>query len=177
VTKMRRWTKEEKDFLFEFAPGHSRKEVYSEYVMRFGENRSFCSIVDRMKYYKIKTGSDGRFKKGDINLRTVKIGTERVGDHGFIEIKVALPNKWRKKHRVIYENHYNVKLNHRDFVIFLDNDKTNFDIENLVLVTVRELFFINKNFDFDNATTELRKSMIALAKANVKLIDVKKNRK
>lgn len=174
---MRRWTKEEKDFLFEFAPGHSRKEVYSEYVMRFGENRSFCAIVDRMKYYGIKTGSDGRFKKGDINPRTAELGAERMGDHGFIEVKVEHPNKWKKKHRVIYENYYNVKLNHRDFVVFLDNDKRNFSIENLELVTVRELFFINKNFDFDNATTELRKSMIALAKAKVKLMDVKKNMK
>lgn len=174
---MHRWTKEEIDFIYKFAPGHSRKEVYSEYVIRFGENRSFCSIVDRMKYYGIKTGSDGRFKKGDINLRTLKIGAERVGDHGFIEIKVANPNKWKKKHRVIYEDYHNVKLNHRDFVIFLDNDKRNFDIENLALVTVSELFFINKNFDFDNATTELRKSMIALAKAKVKLIDIKKDRR
>ena len=45
------------------------------------------------------------------------------------------------------------------------------------MITSRELFFINKNFDFDNATTELRKSMIALAKANVKLTDAKRSRK
>jgi hypothetical protein len=174
---MRRWTIEEKKFLFEFAPGHSRKEIYSEYVIRFGKNRSFDAVVDKIKRLHIKNGIDRRFKKGHISPTTSAVGSERIDIGGFIEIKVANPNKWKKKHRVIYEDYHNVKLNHRDFVIFLDNDKRNFDIENLALVTDRELFFINKNFDFENATTELRKSMIALAKANVRLMDVKKNRK
>ncbi len=174
---MIKWTKEEIDFLFEFAPGHSRKETYSEYVRRFGEKRGFNAVVDKMKYYHIKTGNDGKFKKGSFSPTTVEVGTERVGDHGFVEVKVAHPRKWRKKHRVIYENYHNIKLNHREFIVFLDNDKRNFDIENLILVTSRELFFINKNFDFDNATTELRKAMIALAKAKVKLMDVKRDRR
>lgn len=74
------------------------------------------------------------FKKGHQPGNHREVGSERTNVDGYIEIKVAEPNRWQLKHRVIYENYHNVKLKSTDVVIFLDGDKQNFDIENLALI-------------------------------------------
>ncbi len=56
---------EELDFLREYAPGHTRKEIHAEYNRRFPERpRSFKSVVACMKNHSITNGLDGRFQKG-----------------------------------------------------------------------------------------------------------------
>ena len=174
---MHRWTKEEVDFLYEFAQGHYYREIAEEYKNRFGSELRISQIKDKLTALSIKTGVDGRFKKGESYFRSVPIGTETKSYRGYINIKVDQPNKWQKKHRFLYEKYNGVKLKKGEHVIFLDRNINNFDVNNLVMITSRELFFINKTFDFDTATTELRKSRIALAKANVKLMDAKRSRK
>ena len=74
------------------------------------------------------------FKKGHQPGNHREVGSERINVDGYAEIKVAEPNRWRLKHRVIYENCRNVKLKSTDVVIFLDGDKQNFGIENLALI-------------------------------------------
>lgn len=46
-------------------------------------------------------------------------------------------NKWTYKQRLIYENYYGVELAEDEYIIFLDNDRTNFDINNLQCVSRR----------------------------------------
>lgn len=67
----------------------------------------------------------------------IPIGTEYVKPDGMTLVKVA-PNKWKYKQRVIYENYYGVQLTSNDYVIFLDQDRNNFDINNLKLITRKE---------------------------------------
>lgn len=172
---MIRWTKEEVDFLYEFVQGHGYNEIIQEYKRRFGKDITRQRIKNKLRYLNINTGLDGRFKKGNISPNTAQVGAERIID-GFIEIKIA-NNNWIKKHRLIYEEYYGVKLDKNDNIVFLDKDKRNFKINNLALVTTREMFYINKNFDFANADVELRLAMIALARANVKLMEAKRSRK
>ena len=74
------------------------------------------------------------FKKGHQPNNHREVGSERINVEGYIEIKVAEPNRWKLKHRVIYENCHNIKLKTTDVVIFLDGDKQNFNIENLALI-------------------------------------------
>ena len=74
------------------------------------------------------------FRKGHQPNNHREVGSERINVEGYIEIKVAEPNRWQLKHRVIYENYHNVKLKSTDVVIFLDGNKQNFDIENLALI-------------------------------------------
>ena len=68
------------------------------------------------------------------NMSSLPLGTERVKDRDRVYVKVA-KNKWMYKQRYIYEQHYGVKLTPNDFIIFLDGDKTNFNIENLYKIT------------------------------------------
>ena len=58
------------------------------------------------------------------------------------EIKVAFPNIWKYKHRYLYEQYHNVKLNDDDYIIFLDQDRTNFSKDNLFRVNQKELGFL-----------------------------------
>ena len=69
--------------------------------------------------------------------KRIPIGTEYVKQDGMTLVKVA-SNKWKYKQRIIYENYYNVKLTSEDYIIFLDQDRTNFDISNLRKITRKE---------------------------------------
>ena len=43
------------------------------------------------------------FKKGHVSANRRPVGSERVSVDGYVEVKVAEPNKWRLKHRVMWE--------------------------------------------------------------------------
>lgn len=60
------------------------------------------------------------FKKGNLPANHRKVGSERVNVDGYIEVKVAEPNKWRLKHRNVWEEHngpipkgYNIQFKNR----------------------------------------------------------------
>lgn len=61
------------------------------------------------------------------------IGSEWVRNDGMILVKVGEPSVWTYKQRYIYEQHHG-KLPKGYKVIFLDQDRTNFDIDNLMAV-------------------------------------------
>lgn len=65
------------------------------------------------------------------------IGSERRKSDGMWQIKVG-PKKWEYKQRKIYEDYYGVKLKDDEYIIFLDQDRNNFDISNLKKITRRE---------------------------------------
>ena len=65
-------------------------------------------------------------KMGD----NIPIGTEYVKSDGMTLIKVD-KNKWKYKQRYIYEQYYNVELQDDDYIIFLNQNRNDFRIENL----------------------------------------------
>lgn len=73
------------------------------------------------------------FQKGHIPANYRPVGSERVNADGYIEVKVADPNKWKLKHRVVWES-VNGKIPKGSIIIFRDNDKSNTDIDNLLLI-------------------------------------------
>lgn len=74
-----------------------------------------------------------RFTKGTIPPNKRSVGDERITKDGYIEIKVAEPNKWELKHRYIWEQK-NPKIKKGECIRFLDGNKQNCAIENLRLV-------------------------------------------
>lgn len=84
------------------------------------------------------------FKKGNIPTNRKPIGYERVNVDGYTEVKVKQPNVFKLKHRIIYESKYgNIPAGYK--VIFADRDKSNFDINNLILVSNSQELIMNKN--------------------------------
>ena len=84
------------------------------------------------------------FEKGNIPKNSRDIGSERITKDGYTEIKIADPDVWVLKHRLIYEKYYG-EIPAGYSVIFGDGDKQNCNIDNLILVSRSELLLMNRN--------------------------------
>ena len=73
------------------------------------------------------------FKKGHTPLNHREVGSERINVDGYIEIKVAEPNSWRLKHRIIWEQ-VNGEIPKGYNVQFKNHNPQDCRIENLYLI-------------------------------------------
>lgn len=74
------------------------------------------------------------FKKGHSPVNHRDVRSERVNVDGYIEIKVAEPNRWRLKHRVIWEQ-VNGAIPRGHNVQFKNHNPLDCRIENLYLIS------------------------------------------
>lgn len=100
--------------------------------------------------------------------KRIPIGTEYKKPDGMVLVKVS-ENKWKYKQRIIYENYHNVKLSSDDYIIFLDQNRDNFDINNLKRISRKESSILSnqKMFSKNPKITEtgvLTAKLIAKAK-------------
>lgn len=183
---MKLFTEEMRQFLINNLEGIKNAELAEMINRKFGVNLA----VDQIKSYKarhhLSSGLDGRFKKGCIPHNKGKkgiiypgsekgwfpkgntpknhrpVGSERINVEGYIEIKVAEPNKWEYKHVEIWES-VNGKVPKSHVVIFLDGDRLNTDISNLKLIARKELLIMNRYGLFQD-DAELTETAANLAK-------------
>ena len=161
-----RWTDEEKEYLASIVKGKTYKELLALMNEKFDYEFSSQQIESALRRYNLKTGNTGQFKKyqepwnkglkgyiganktsfkkGTIPPNYKPVGTERFAKDGYIEVKVKDPNVWELKHRYIYKKHYG-KIPKGYNVIFADKNISNFDIDNLILVSKAEMLILNKN--------------------------------
>jgi hypothetical protein len=90
------------------------------------------------------------FKKGNKPHNTVEVGFERITKDGYIEVKVGdfddSTLNFRLKHRLVWEQYFGeVPANHQ--VRFIDENKRNFAIENLKLVSLADSLRMNSMCD------------------------------
>ena len=195
--KQHKWTNEEKEYLKSIVKNNSYKEITKKMNDRFNCDFSEGQIKGAITRNKLVTGRDGHFKKGSIpwnkglsympnnketrfqkgNIPHVhrKVGSERINRDGYIEIKVAEPNVWDLKHRVVYEKHHG-EIPKDYVVIFADQNKMNFKIDNLVLISRYQLLVLNKNNLIKNET-ELTKAGINVANIIIQLNNINNKRK
>jgi hypothetical protein len=90
-----------------------------------------------------------RFRKGNLPWNYRPVGSERrTTPHrrdGYyqIDVKIADPNVWKAKHLLVWEAaHGPVPPGH--VLLFADQDRENCTLENLILVSRRELAVLNK---------------------------------
>lgn len=183
-----KYTEEEKQFFIEFVPGHSYKEIQQEFTRRFGCEITTSRIKSYIGNHKLKTGTTGQFKKGQVSHNKGKkmppeiyekcaktmfkkgnipsnhrpVGSERLTKDGYVEIKIAEPNKWALKHRYIWEKE-NGKIPDKHILIFRDNDKTNVNLENLILISQSENLVINRH-GLQHAAGEAKETVVGYAK-------------
>lgn len=74
------------------------------------------------------------FKKGNKPHNYMPVGSEAITKDGYVKVKIADPNKWELKHRLVWEQHngpipkgYNVQ--------FKDGNRANTCITNLYLIS------------------------------------------
>lgn len=84
------------------------------------------------------------FKKGNVPANHRPIGSERITVDGFVEIKVAEPNRWKAKARVIYEKEFGT-IPEGYIIIYLDGNKQNLEPNNLKAISRKENLIMNHN--------------------------------
>lgn len=159
-------------------------DLSSQKIRAYKKNHALVSgIVTRfgkghVPQNKGKKGMGGweptQFKKGDRPTNYKPVGTERIDSYGYVGVKVADSNVWRFKHRLIWEEcHGPVPKGH--VIIFADSDKLNVTIENLLLVSRKQLAIINKRGLIQN-DAELTKTGLVIADLISKTYSRKKGR-
>lgn len=113
-----------------------------------------------------------QFKKGHKPHNRMDIGSERINGEGYIEIKTSDPNNWAFKHILIWEKH-NGLIPKGHVIIFGDSDKQNTNIENLILVSRRQLLALNRN-NLMQKDAELTKTAIVITDLLSKIAQKKK---
>jgi len=114
------------------------------------------------------------FKKGSKPKNHKPVGYETVRGDGYVWIKVAEPNVFRQKHRVVWEA-ANGPVPKDCNIIFRDGNRQNTDLSNLKLVTKREMLVMNHKglFNTDPALTDaghnIAKLLVGTYKAEEKL--------
>lgn len=163
-----RYTDEEKAFLRSFIPGHFSYEIQNAFEEKFGKCLTYAQIKSFKGNNKIRSGVNTTFKKKHVPANKGKkmsaeqyakckgtmfkkghgpqnyrpVGSVRINVDGYIEIKVKDPNKWKLKHRVVWEES-NGKIPVGMNLIFRDNNPLNTKLDNLMLVTRAENMEMN----------------------------------
>lgn len=181
---MKRYTAEEKAFIKSVQYGKSSQEVADLFNARFDSQITASMIKSFRANNHINSGITGNFRKGNIpwnkGMKGLQIGgketqfrkgnlpkqyrhvgSERIQKDGYVYVKTEDPNTWRLKHRVIWERHHGrIPAGHT--LIFLDGNKQNFEIDNLILVSRAELARINQLKLSDDPA--LNRSIVMLAR-------------
>lgn len=187
------------EFMLEYIPGHTEAEIRQAFDERFGIVLTESTIGNFKHKHKIKSGTGGgQFQKGQeahnkgkkmppevyerckgtmfkngqppVNYRPV--GSERIDPDGYVMVKVADPKSWRLKQRVLYEQYHGVKLEKSDVIIFLDGNRQNFEISNLVKMTRAELARYNQDH-FYGDDPNINKCAVGIAKLKTKVGELK----
>jgi hypothetical protein len=191
---MRRYTTEEKNFIRNNIIGRSHADMtklFNEHFDLEDERKvSLKQMTNFLKNNRIRNGLDSRFrsgpdhicyskkgrkgynlsgntlfKKGPENPKYVPMGSERNVENGYIKVKIGDPKIWQYKHIVIWEEaHGKVPKDH--FVLFADRDRSNFSLDNLILVSRRELGIMNL---YQLISTDKELTMIGKSIADIKI--------
>lgn len=118
-------------------------------------------------------GKETQFKNGHIPANHQPVGSERICSRdGYVLVKVAEPNRWVPKHRLIWEK-ANGPVPDGHVVIFGDGNKRNFDIDNLILVSRKQLLGLNKEGLIQN-DADLTRTAIKIVDLEWKILERKK---
>ena len=185
------YTDEEIEYLRQVSPGKSNLEITKMFNAKFNLDIGEGAICATRKRYGIKNGyrvNDGQFKKGakpwnkDIKTGIIPpnawksghefnnrpIGSERICSRdGYTQIKTAKPNAWEHKHRYIWEQH-NGPIPDGHVVIFGDGNMSNFDINNLILVSRAQLLELNRDRLIQN-DADLTRTAVMIVDLNQKI--------
>ena len=201
---MHRYSEEQKEFIITNNYGKYSKELAEMFNQYFKTNITAKEIAYFRRNHKLKSGLTGQFKKGNVPHnkdkkqveymskeaieRTKKtrfkkgnkpknyrpVGSERITKDGYIEVKVADPNKWETKNKIIYKQYFgDIPEGHK--IIYADGNKLNNDINNLILVSDNEELIMNRH-RLRTEDIELTKTGYLIAKVIDKTNMVKNER-
>lgn len=181
-------TKEQHDYLVSIQKNKTSRDVANEMNQKFGLSLTEKQIKSYRRNNNLNSGLTGRFekgrvpynkgkklpnmppnsgqfKKGNMPPNYVPVGTINYTTDGYPKEKIGEPNKWVLKHRKVWEEHHG-PIPKGYSVCFLDRDKNNYDISNLILLSNEELARMNQNnyFSSDPELTKLGAGITKLSR-------------
>lgn len=202
----RKYTEEERNFIFENYKGTSNQKLLEMIRERFPATEFNAS---RLKAFKARNNLDsgltGRFvkgqasfnkgtkglinvggnktsfKKGNIPHNTDPIGTEKITSDGYLWIKIDNQIGVKKNVNWIQKHRYVWEQHYGPvpegkMITFLDGDRTNFDINNLEMIDNEINIELHKS-KLRYKDSELTRAGINIAKINVKVRELEHERK
>ena len=181
-------TKEQHDYLVSIQKNKISRDVANEMNQKFGLSLTEKQIKSYRRNNNLNSGLTGRFEKGRVPYNKgkklpdmpqnsgqfkkgnkppnyVPVGTINYTTDGYPKEKIGEPNKWVLKHRKVWEEHHG-PIPKGYSVCFLDRNKTNYDISNLILLSNEELARMNQNnyFSSDPELTKLGAGITKLSR-------------
>lgn len=165
------YTKAEDDFLRQHYNYYSWEKLTEMLNKQFGTNRKYRAVKTHCNrtLQLIKTMPQDYYR----DTSRYAIGDERI-ENGYVLVKVSdikgsrqkrnAAINWVPKQRLIWEQHYG-KIPEGHQVIFLDGDKSNFDIDNLCCVSLYTMSALNRN-QWLNGNKELTLTAIKWVELN-----------
>lgn len=191
------------EFMRKYIPGHTEDEIRKAFCARYHIILTEGQIGNFKNKYGVKSGTHGGcFKKGhepsnkgkpmspevyekvkhtmfhigNMPTNHMEIGSERVNVDGYVEVKVAEPNRWNLKHRVVYEELHKVNLTSNDVIIFLDGNRQNLEPDNLFRMTRAELARYCKEHLYAN-DRNISRAAAQIAKIKARIGEIKNEAK
>lgn len=184
MTKPRniKWTAAQLDWIKANQHGISRKELLEKLKGQFDDLDPMVNLQNITNFCKRKrwsNGFDGKFKikhtskakttglkKQRIPHNKKPVGSERRDSRwGYIIVKVAEPNKWEFKHKIVWEKK-NGKVPKGHILRFLDNNPENCNIDNLICIPRQINARINKNAEASTGNKDINKAVIQISQLN-----------
>ncbi|UEL47555.1 HNH endonuclease signature motif containing protein [Terrisporobacter hibernicus] len=138
---------------------------------KFGNEYRKEQLRQKARKLRVSTRLNGGFKKGH-SINALDIGSESIGKKGFVMVKIAEPNIWEYKHKMIWEK-VNGKVPEGYCLLFADKDKSNVSLDNLLLVSKRERFIMNK-YSLIHDNKDFTVTGLNIARLMLKISEVKK---
>lgn len=91
----------------------------------------------------LKRLQESWFKKGAPPGNKLPVGSECTRQEGYVWIKMAEPNRWRMRTRVIWERHYGA-IPKGHVIIHKDGNKANDELDNLMMISCAENRILNQ---------------------------------
>lgn len=165
--KRNRYTKE----FEEFVKNNVSKYKKEEFRLLLQDRYNIQLSSDALRRYLNKhhiTEKYIDYKKSNVRDRgKCPVGAEQITKDG-VFIKVAQPDIWRRKTRVMYEKYHNCKLEADDYIVFLNQDRSDFSKDNLIKSSRSEIAYLHNCNTFSN-NPELTKLGILSARLMIKV--------
>lgn len=133
-------------------------------------NKKFNENYTRLQLqkYLVRNKIEYKYKNKNMirSMSKLPVGTEYKKDDGMVLVKIG-SNTWEYKQRLIYKQYHKVKLTSDDYIIFLDQDRTNFNIDNLARISRRESSILSNQKIFSK-NKDVTKTAIDIAKLIIK---------
>jgi len=166
----RRYTEAEIRFIKRISPGRSYAEIARLFGERFNPPITNVQVKIFCARHGLRTGFVRRLSKGCVAYNRRPIGTERV-KMGRVEVKLA-EGVWKNRLAILWER-ANGEIPEGHMVIPADRDMHNMAPDNLLLVSLAELAFMNSNGLY---STDPNMTRLGHAMAKMRIIASKRAR-